>query len=754
MRAWISVCVGAALCAAAEGYAQQPGEIRFVLYQPPTSAEPTLPEVVVTPEAPAEPASPPLPPFEGGAGASRAGLGAGGGGVAFPSLSGQSFGGLNSLMPGGESIFGTPQFGSITTHQELRERQSLDMVRALQTEAGVMVQTTARGQASPFLRGVTGQEIVVLIDGIRMNNSVLRAGPNQYFNTVDPGLVDRIEVIRGASSVVWGSDAIGGAINIVTRSADPLRANYGGPGAIQYFSSSDMASYSRVTTEAWVGSTGVYGGASYMNVNDLDRGGNFGRQPFTNYDQNAGDVKFNLLVDDDQLLTFAVQHFQQDSVPRSDRFRPFVNQYNPSAAERPTFFDPQQRELAYVRMQGTSLSTLFDNYSATVSYQRTKEGLIEDNLTTNPQRRDIGEFDVNTFGSTLLFSRDLGLLGNVAYGADYYYDDIDAFKNRFNRNTGAFISPQIPQYPDDSIYDRAGGFLQWDVDITERLTLLPGTRYENINVSGTPTVTINGVNTNVPLDRTYQAWIGSCGAVYELTPNLNLVGGYYEGFRGPNVDDLVSTKTFAQQGQQFPVIGTFNVQPEFANTYECGFKLDTPRFRGQMIEYWVDFQDYITRTVDASNNAILSNVDARINGTELAGEYLFEGNWSLWGNFWYTFGQNLTQAEPFNRIPPTQGYLGMRRRAPELSGYLDIFVWMVRRQDRLTSLNAGDARFPPDGQPGYATLNARAGRFLDEAGHHRVTLGAENLTDKYYRVFGSGVDGPGINFLLGYEWVR
>ncbi len=85
---------------------------------------------------------------------------------------------------------------------------------------GVIVQKTGHGQGSPFLRGFTGFRTLLLIDGIRLNNSVFRDGPNQYWNTVDPFTIGQLEIIKGPSSVLFGSDAIGGTVNVVTRSRE------------------------------------------------------------------------------------------------------------------------------------------------------------------------------------------------------------------------------------------------------------------------------------------------------------------------------------------------------------------------------------------------------------------------------------------------------------------------------------------------------------------------------------------------------
>lgn len=687
--------------------------------------------------------------------------------LSYPRLSEQLSGqgdlsGLDSASRSQKSVFDMPSLATVVDRELLAEKQALDMFQALQNEVGVLMQQTARGQASPFLRGLTGQQVLILIDGVRVNNSVFRAGPNQYFNLVDPGQVERIEVIRGPESVLWGSDAIGGVINIVTRSPSRVRGNYAGGGFKEYFSTADTASYSRANVEGWVGQTGVFGGASYLNVNNLRRGGDLGEQPFTDYDQYAADVKVNYMLGRDAMLTVALQHFEQENVPRSDRFAPFVLG-PPANAPRPTWSDPQQRDLAYLRLQGLANCELFDAYSATFSYSRNKEGTREIRSAT---RIDVGEFDVDTYGFTLALARDLDWLGRLTWGFDYYHDGIDSFRNRVNPTNGR-VTPDNPQFPDGSRYQRTGTFLSWDVDVTERLTTTAGVRYEDDDATGT----INAVTgTPVPFDRTYQGWIGSVGAVYEIDPMLHLVGNISEGYRAPNLDDLTADNPIQQSARDLP---SLDVQPERARTYEIGLKLDTPRLRVQVVEYWTDLENNILRqAVDAngnpvpnvigpygtlvpgSSNFIRANFDSYVNGTELAGEYLLPDGWSVYGNFWYTYGQDLVRDEPLSRIPPTQGTLGFRWREENHRKWLDVYTWLVARQDRYNPQNNTDSRFPVGGTPGYATFNVRAGTSLGRWHQHRLSLGLENITNTAYRVLGSGVDGPGFNAILGYEWIR
>ena len=726
---------------------------------PPVTTAPAAPSSLAPPASSTSRAATPAPDTTPGGSLPFDAPVASDGFASFPSLADQVLGGargatnasgLNGVLRDPTSLFDAPQAGTILDRRLIEEKMAPDMFRAVQNEVGVLMQQTGRGQASPFIRGLTGEQVLILVDGIRMNNALLRSGPNQYFNTIDPGQVERIEVIRGAQSVLWGSDAIGGAINIVTRGADPNRGEYRGGSFTQYFSSADSGSYSRGNVEGWVQNQGVFAGGSYLNVRDLDRGGDLGRQPFTNYDQYAGDVKYNLAIDDQSVLTFAVSHFVQRDLPRSDRFLPFVLG-PPSNTPRPTFFDPQQRDLAYLRYEGVTDATnpLYDAWSFTTSYALNREGLDE---LRSPSQRELGKLRDDTVGFQLALARDADDFGRFTYGADYYHDDIDASKYRVNPlNPNQAPSARPPQLPDDSLADRMGVFWNWDVAVTDRLRASTGVRYENANLSGTPEFTINGGPQDIYFSRTYQDWVASIGLTYELTESTHLVGGVYEGYRAPTLDDLTANKTFLQNAQSSPNLGSLNVQPENSWTYEVGFKGDGDRYRYQVMQWWMQLDDYIARSVDGAGNVFLGNHQASLHGTELDAEWLLGGGWATYGNFWYTFGRDLTENEPFSRIPPTQGILGLRYREPVTRGYFDIYTWLVRHQDRYNSVNLTDSRFPVGGTPGYGTLNLRMGRSIGSDPSQRISLALENLTDKYYRVLGSGVDGPGFNAILGYE---
>ncbi|MDQ3032904.1 MAG: Plug domain-containing protein, partial [Myxococcota bacterium] len=100
---------------------------------------------------------------------------------------------------------------------ELEERVVRSTPDALRAVPGVSIQQTAHGQASPYVRGLTGQQVLLTFDGVRLNNGIFRQGPNQYFFTVDSETLAALHVVRGSASTRLGADALGGAILAVPR---------------------------------------------------------------------------------------------------------------------------------------------------------------------------------------------------------------------------------------------------------------------------------------------------------------------------------------------------------------------------------------------------------------------------------------------------------------------------------------------------------------------------------------------------------
>jgi len=688
--------------------------------------EATLPEVLVRPSLePTEPVSPPTDTP-----------------VDFSPVFTSPF--SRTLQTGGldeKPLFDLPGLATVRTRQRIEEMAPLTTPEALQEEVGVLIQRTNLGGGSVFVRGLTGNQVLILVDGIRLNNSTFRFGPNQYLNTIDPGQIERIEVVRGPQAVLYGSDAIGGVVNVITRSAAGIGSGPGIGGSFaQRFSSSDTGLYSRGNVEATFRRSGIFVGGSYLDRNDLDPGGSTPRQDFTGYEQSAADLKFDSMIDQHNMFTVGIQHLVQHDVPRTDKF---VN------SNESFIFDPQQRDLYYLRWQGTGLGRVVDAYRITASFQRQQEGLRRQKFGNPTLRRSFD--DVQTTGVELMAASDLGMFGRLTYGTQWYYDEIDSRRVDIDTNTQT-VTPGRASFPDDSRYNRLGFFLQNDLAVTQRLRATGGVRYTSINAGATPLV--GQAETPTPIEPFFQDWTGSVGLVYELSPCVHVVGTVSEGFRAPGLDDLTALRA-TNQGVDIP---SPNLGAETSWNYEVGLKTDFERFQGQIFGFWTDLNDLIVRVpagfqIDGTDAFVKRNVaKAEMDGLELTGRYLVAQQWSLYGNLAYVFGRDLTQNEPMSRIPPAQGIFGLRWRGEGGCRWFEIYEWMVARQDRLSARDQDDPRIPVGGTAGYHTLNLRSGMRVGHNG--KLTLGLENILDRHYRIHGSGIDAPGITLTLGYELFR
>ena len=138
-----------------------------------------------------------------------------------------------------------PSTVNIVTRNDLDERMIRTVPDALKYTPGIMVQKTAYGHGSPYIRGFTSFRNLFLIDGIRLNNSAFRSGPNQYWNTVDPFTISQMEIVKGPSSVLFGSDAVGGTVNVRTLSPFDLTSEPVGGRMYYRYSSAENSNIGR-----------------------------------------------------------------------------------------------------------------------------------------------------------------------------------------------------------------------------------------------------------------------------------------------------------------------------------------------------------------------------------------------------------------------------------------------------------------------------------------------------------------------------
>jgi outer membrane cobalamin receptor len=185
----------------------------------------------------------------------------------------------------------TPEAIKVADELTIKENQLRTAPEALSVTPGVFVQKTNHGGGSPFVRGVTGNQTLLLIDGIRLSNSTTRYGPNQYFNTIDVFSIEKIEVLRGSGSVQYGSDAIGGTIQAFSQQLRTTNESLWRSSLLTRFGTHGMEQSIRGGVNYSNSRIALRSGITWRNFGDIIGGDTTGKQSPTGYREFDYDLK-------------------------------------------------------------------------------------------------------------------------------------------------------------------------------------------------------------------------------------------------------------------------------------------------------------------------------------------------------------------------------------------------------------------------------------------------------------------------------
>jgi hemoglobin/transferrin/lactoferrin receptor protein len=639
----------------------------------------------------------------------------------------------------------------------IRDNKRRTLPEALQYTPGVLVQKTAHGHGSPFIRGFTGRQNLLLVDGVRINNSTFRSGPIQYWNTVDALAIDHLELIKSQGSVLYGSDAAGGTLNAFTKSSDfqsrPEDLPYLGGSAFYEFRSNGQGSHiGRLETETGVGGKfGIWLGLSAKDFGDIEDDA-VGRMRGTGYPEQGVDFRADWAVTADSTLTLAHQYLNQDAISRWHRTldNPGWTQGKHVAAPgrwTANTYD-QERSLTYLRHAGTNpqSGSLIDRWSATVSWQSSADSEFQ-NRTPAENSIRASHIDVQTLGLDLMLESTAGP-GSLVYGLDFYHDEVDS--SGYRNNTAGTNFREVLPIADDSEYDLIGAYAQYVWSPLEALEITAGSRYTRAEATLGRFFDSNGdLQRNQSAD--WDSLVGSLRGLYRINPCWNVFGGISQAFRAPNLDDLSGNLT-SRAGND--TLGSTDIDPEEFLTYELGARHTTDNTSLAFAVFYTDVSDLITGVPvsPGSNNTITTNAsDAYVYGVELEGAWRFHPQWTLSGfAAWQdarvqspTYLGGPLEEKPQSRQLPLTGSIALRWTDPSEKFWIEGRLLAADTEDRITAADqaADNQRIPTNGTPSYLVASLRAGWRVNE--HLDFTCGLENLTDEDYRSHGSGQNEPG-----------
>lgn len=607
---------------------------------------------------------------------------------------------------------------------------------------GVMVQETSMGQGSPYIRGFTGFRNLFLVDGVRLNNSTFREGPNQYWATVDGFSLQALEVLNGAASTLYGTDAVGGTVNALTIDPEGTHTRLMARGS----TAENSAIASLEQSLELNSTTGIWAGVSIKSFGDLEGGRDLGLQSNVGYDEESYGLKLVKRLGDTVKLTLLHQQLQQDDVPRTHTTSSAKSWEGTSIGTDLQRSYDQRRTLSYLMYDHDGPFAGVDHLKLTLSSQNADESLQRIRSNRRVEWQDV---DVDTQGLSLQLE-STSAFGRWTYGVDYYRDTVDSFA------TGNNVQGPVA---DDAGYEMVDLFVQNLYELGAQTQLTTGIRSTNVSLDADKILDPDR-RTAYSASADWDQVIGNIRISHQLVPgSLIVFAGTSQSFRTPNLSDYTRFDSARTNEFEIPSIG---LTPEKYLAFESGLK-----WRGNLGEFEAAvfrtrISDMIIRVPtgrirDGNFEITKKNVgDGHVQGIEARTRIALSSAMFLKGMLsWldssvnsYPTSQPVLVKEPLERLMPFTWHTSLewRPQTSPLGLWGEVSVEHANQQDELSSRDRNDtSRIPPGGTPAFTVLNLYSGI---EMGDYRVYLALENLLDEDYRIHGSGTNRPGRNAVL------
>ena len=654
----------------------------------------------------------------------------------------------------------------------------------------VFVQKSQQGGSSPVIRGFEASRVLLVVDGIRMNNAIYRAGHLQNAITIDQNMLERVEVLYGPASTIYGSDALGGVVHFRTKQPklslnDQLFAT--GSAFVRYSTANDeKTAHSDVSIGgkkiAWLQSYNYSDfGDVRMGKNYPDKYPSFGSRPFyinringidsvvANADSNVQkfsaykqwDITQKLLFRQNEKISHLLnlQYSNSGNVPRYDRLQ---DVRNGTLRYAEWYYGPQLRELAAYELNVANLFFLTE-FKTIISYQHIRESRHQREYRRY-DRLDNRTEDLKVYAFTI-DGRKLWSSHELTMGIDGQVNDVKSKASRVNINTGE-SSALDSRYPNgDNDMDYFGFYLQHVFKFGEgKFVLNDGIRLQANRLRST--IADNSFF-NFPFNRISQdnkAVTGNIGLVFMPSDQIRIAGGLATGFRAPNIDDLARIFESNTASRQL-IVPNPGIRPEYTYNADLNFSYTIAGLlRLEVGGFYTLFRNAIALAPFRLNgedsvlyNGMMSQVyanqnvnKARITGFNANFSLDIKPSFNLAGTVSYTNGK-LYPANaprlPLDHIPPVFGKISMgySHKIFTAEAYALYNGWK-KIKDYNPSGEDNAQYATPDGTPSWITLNFKSSIRL----HEKIVLqaGIENILDRNYRYFASGFSAPGRNFIL------
>jgi hemoglobin/transferrin/lactoferrin receptor protein len=657
----------------------------------------------------------------------------------------------------------------------------------LQKTGDIFVQMSQQGAGSPVLRGFEASRVLIVIDGIRLNNAIFRTGHLQNLIRIDNNMLEKAEILFGSGSLMYGSDALGGVMAFYSK--NPVLSpnnnmlyksdafgrfstannektghvnfslgskNVGFLGSFTYSDFGDLrmgANYDPTASESWKRRYYVerINGVDIMTLND-----NFNKQIQSAYHQY--DILGKLLFKQTEKVqhTFAFQYSNTNEVPRYDR----LTQYSGSKLKfAEWFYGPETRLMGSYKLDLKNEKSFYDNAQLTISYQNIKESRINRKFNKDDRYSQNEKVDVLSLNFDLYKKINSN---EIRYGIEGTFNNVNSTATKTNISTGV-ETPDVTRYPDGgSKMMSLAGYLSHSIEFNKMFVLSEGLRFSYVTLKSTFNDTTFYKFPFTEAEQKNASINGSLGLVYMPAPDWRIYISGSTGFRVPNVDDL--SKVFETVTGSV-IVPNSDLKPEYTYTGELGIsKIFDNRIKVEGIVYGTLLQNSIITGPFKYNGqdsiyyqGVLSPVLANQNAEK--GSYILGYNLnfladltnylSLTSTINFTYGRIRTDStdQPLDHIPPVLGKTSLFIKLEKFKGdFTVMYNGWKRIWDYRLGAEDNEADATSSGMPAWYTLNL--GAAYQFTPNFQIQARLDNILDKNYRVFASGLSAPGRNFSI------
>ena len=647
----------------------------------------------------------------------------------------------------------------------------------------VFIQKSQMGGGSPMIRGFATNRILIVVDGVRMNNAIYRSGNLQNVLSLDASSIENTEVIFGPGSVIYGSDAIGGVMDFHT-----LQAKLSSSEKIK-FSGNVLSRYSTANKEKtghvdfniagtkWAFRSSI----SYSDYSDLKMGTkqheeytrteyvawinkrdsivknkDVNIQKYSGYNQIYLMQKIRFHPNKKWDINFGFQYSKLSDVPRYNRLIQYKNNQLKYAQ---WYYGPQKWMMNSLNVKYSKTTKLFNQAKFVLAYQDYEESR-HDRKFKNDEIRERTE-KVGIINVNFDFDKQLNTQSYLFYGIEAFTNKVNSFGQQRNIYTGN-IEPYASRYPDNSYYSSFAGYLNYKNNFNKKFTFNAGVRYSRVLLRADFDTTFY----KFPFDDIYintGALNGSVGLVYRPDNSWQLNTNLSTGFRAPNIDDV--GKVFDSEPGKV-IVPNEDLKPEYAYNLDLGLiKTIQDRFKIDISIFYTILTDAMVRrdfTFNGKDSIIydgeLSKVEALVNAGK-ATVYGFQlsifaditKNLFLKSDLNYTKGKD-EEGLPLRHVAPMFGSTHIILKAKKVS--IDFYAnynGTITNKNLAPSEQSKSYMYATDSSgkpysPSWFTANIKMSYQINK--FLQINAGVENILDTRYRPYSSGIVSAGRNLIF------